>query len=282
MGLLAGKVAVITGGTRGLGLAIAQAYVREGAAVMVASRSERSVAEAMAELQQQGALAEGMACDVGDLRQVEELAQRTLHTFGGLDVWVNNAGLSAPYGPTVGVSAEAFAAATQTNIMGTYHGSVVALRHFLPRRQGKLINMLGRGDKGPQPFQNAYASSKAWIARFTQALAKENQASGVGIFALNPGLMLTDMVTRPEVVAGYEEQVKPLATMLRMWGNPPSVPAERAVWLASAATDGKTGLTERVLTPGRMLSGLLSEGLGRLTGRRWPEVELHIHTAGDK
>jgi NAD(P)-dependent dehydrogenase (short-subunit alcohol dehydrogenase family) len=267
--MLDGKVAVITGGSRGLGLAIARAYVREGAAVVIASRSEGAVAEAVQALKQAGARAVGMACDVGNLAEVQALADLALRTYGALDLWVNNAAVSPAYGPTASVPPEAFAAAVQTNILGTYHGSIVALRHFVPRRQGKLINLLGMGDNRNAPFQSAYASSKAWANRFTQGLAKEYEGSGVGIFALNPGLMLTDLVLRPEVLRGWEERIKPLATVLRMWGNPPEVPAEKAVWLASAATDGKTGLILRQLTPGRMLAGLLRDRLARR-----PDVKL--------
>src|SRR5574341_234567 len=100
-GLLQGKVAVITGGTRGLGLAIAQAYAREGAAVVVTSRSTAAVDQTVSSLQAEAAQAIGRPCDVGELSQVEALTVHALEAFGYLDVWVNNAGISAPYGPTM-------------------------------------------------------------------------------------------------------------------------------------------------------------------------------------
>jgi len=192
-------------------------------------------------------LADGIACDVGDAVQVRLLAERAVSRFGHIDIWVNNAGLSGPYGPTVDVPDDQYRAVLQTNIFGTYHGSRVALEHFLRNGGEKLTNLLGRGDKQPVPLQNAYASSKAWVRAFTKALAEEYRDRNIGVFALNPGLVLTDMVLNVSAIAGYEDRMHPFETITRMWGKPPEVPAQRAVWLASGATDGKTGIEVRVL-----------------------------------
>ena len=115
---LEGKVVVITGGTRGLGLAIAQACAADGAAVVIASRSSKAVEEAVSALRQQGARASGMAVDVGRLDEVQKLAEHALASFGRMDVWVNNAGTAGPYGPTLDFSAEAFHQVVSTNILG--------------------------------------------------------------------------------------------------------------------------------------------------------------------
>lgn len=276
MGLLQGKTAVITGGTRGLGLCIARAMVREGAAVVVASRSEGSVAEAVAELRAAGGKAEGFACDVADQAGVEALADCARQSLGGFDVWVNNAALSSPYGPTASVPTDLWKQAVQTNILGAYHGSVVALRHFLPPGKGKLINIVGRGDTGPAPFQTAYGSSKAFIRNFTLAMAKEYKSTGIGIFSYNPGLMLTDLVSAPSAVEGYEERVKVLGVVLKLLATHPEEPAEQVLWLASAATDGKTGLALRLSTPLRWLGRAAAAGLGRLLGRKFEPVPITV------
>jgi NAD(P)-dependent dehydrogenase (short-subunit alcohol dehydrogenase family) len=267
MGVLEGKVAVITGSTRGLGLAIAQAYAREGAAVVVSSRTPRSVEQAVEGLKVQGYRVAGLPCDVADLDQVEALAETAVREFGRLDVWVNNAGLSAPYGPTASIPPEYINTVIQTNILGTYHGSLAALRRFTAQRSGKLINLLGRGAKNPVPFQNAYASSKAWVRSFSKTMAKEYKDSGAGIYLFNPGLVLTDMVTQVEGVAGYTERLKALNTVLRLWGNPPEIPAQKAVWLASEATDGKTGLEVSMLSTGRLVGGAVKELVRRVLGK---------------
>ena len=146
---------------------------------------------------------------------------------------------------------------------------------MVPRGRGKLINVVGRGEKQPVPLQNAYASSKAWLRNFTVSMAKEYKASGVGIYSFNPGLVLTDMLSQVEAMEGYAEKLRPLETVSRMWGNPPEVPAARAVWLASAATDGKTGLEINVLSPQVMVRGLLRELKLRLT-RQVPPTALQV------
>jgi len=239
MGALNGKVAVITGGTRGLGLAIARAYIREGAAVVVASRSPEAVERAVATLRTGDVRVSGIACDVGNLTQIQALKRHVLDTYGQLDVWINNAGIAGPYGATAHIAPDMFTAVLQTNIIGVYYGSWVAMQHFLPRHVGKLINILGAGARRPMPMQNAYTSSKGWIKNFTAILAQEYKESGVGVYAFNPGMMITDLLTRVDAIEGYEGRLTSFDTVIRMFGKPPEVPAEKVVWLGSSATDGK-------------------------------------------
>jgi NAD(P)-dependent dehydrogenase (short-subunit alcohol dehydrogenase family) len=279
MASLQDKVIVITGSTRGLGLAIARACADEGAQVVVSSRSAEAVDHAVGELRAAGRTASGMPCDVSDLAQVEALAAHAVETFGRFDVWINNAGYAAPYGPTAHVPPQLFMRSVQTNIVGTYHGSIVALRAFLPQRRGKLINVLGRGSDGkPTAMQNAYAATKSWERVFTSAMAQEYKESGVGIFAINPGMMSTEMLTDLTAVSGYEKRLQAMPTIIRMWAKPPEVPAQKVVWLASSATDGKTGLEINEMTRGLMLGGALREGLRRLTRQPAPPMEMHVAT----
>ena len=275
---LQGKVAVITGGSRGLGLAIARTYAQAGAAVVIASRSQASVEKAVAELQSEGAQVAGLSVDVANPAQVADLRALALDRFGQLDIWVNNAGLSAPFGPTVSVEPDRFVSVVNTNILGTYHGSMTAMQHFLGQNQGKLINLLGMGSDKPIARQNAYASSKAWIRNFTLALAEEYKETGIGIFAFNPGLVLTEMIGQVQAVAGFEEKVRPLETVTRLWANPADVPAAQALWLASAATDGKTGLEKTVLTRTAVVSGIAAEGVRRLLRRPSPTPPLEVES----
>ncbi len=260
MDMLKDKVAVVTGSSKGLGLAIAQAFAREGAAVMLSGRSEQALKDAVAALEGQGLRASWMLADVGDLEQIKALAQRTVDVFGRIDIWVNNAGYAGVYGPTIEIEAQDFERVVRTNILGEYYGSLVAVQQFLKQDgSGKLINLLGRGDKTPVAFQNAYGSSKAWVRNFTLALAKEQKQSGIGIFAFNPGLVETDLLYKVSAVQGYEKRLKNFGAIIRLWANPPSVPAKSVVWLASSATDGKTGLEVQVLTPRKQLAGALRE-----------------------
>ena len=267
MAILRDKVAVVTGSSKGLGLAIAQAFAREGAVVVLSGRSAQALQDAATELEQQGARASWLLTDVSDLEQIKALAQHTVEQFGRIDIWVNNAGYAGIYGPTLEIDPQGFERVIRTNILGEYYGSLVAVQQFLAQGSGgKLINLLGRGDKTPVAFQNAYGSSKAWVRNFTLALAKEQKKSGIGIFAFNPGLVETDLLYKVEVVKGYEKQLKGFGAIIRLWANPPAVPAERVVWLASSATDGKTGLEVQILTPRKQLAGALRE-LRRLLKR---------------
>ncbi|HVU11248.1 MAG TPA: SDR family oxidoreductase [Phototrophicaceae bacterium] len=259
MGSLVGKVAVITGSSRGLGYAIAETYAREGAAVVLSARGASTLDEAVKALAAKGYRVSGFTCDVGSLDQVRALADHAVKTFGRLDIWVNNAGVAGVFGPTVSIPVDRFERVVQTNILGTYYGSITALGYFLPQRSGKLINLQGRGDDRAVPFQNAYGPSKTWIRSFTKALAQEYADSGVGIYAFNPGLVDTDMLRQIDSIPGYEGRLKRFSTVIQMWANDPDVPAERALWLASSATDGKTGLEVQVLN-----RGVVFRGIGRL------------------
>ena len=278
MGALDGKIAVITGSTRGIGLAIAEAYAREGAAVVISSRTQAAVDATVQRLQETGYRAAGLACDVSQPEQVSALAALAVQTFGKVDIWFNNAGLETAYGPTMSYSAEDFTKVVQTNILGVYHGSRTALQLFLPQRSGKLINMVGKGYKGPAPYQNAYGSSKAWVLSFTKALAQEYADSGVDILNFSPGMVITDMLTQFDVVQGHEHRLKAFPAVLRILGRKPDYPARKAVWAASSATDGKTGLLVNSFSYLVGLQGLFKE-LTRLIARRPSDLpEIHMRS----
>ena len=277
MKMLTNKVAVITGGSRGLGFVIAQAYAREGASVVVASRSFASVEQAVTDIQSEGGDASGLASDVVDLEQVRALADHSITKFGSLDIWVNNAGLSCPYGPTITIPPERVSNLINTNIMGVYNGSIVAMQQFVNQRSGKLINIIGRGARRPVTMQNAYASSKAWVRNFTLALAKETKHSGVGVYLFNPGLVSTDMMQNLHFIQGYEGQLKTFKTIARLWSTNPDVPARKAVWLASPATDSSTGLEINLIGPKAIFRGIASEAIRFLLNR--PARKLDIEAS---
>jgi NAD(P)-dependent dehydrogenase (short-subunit alcohol dehydrogenase family) len=274
MGQLDGKVAVITGGTRGFGLSIARAFAQNGARVVVASRSQQSVNEAVALIQAEGGLASGKAVDVANLEQVQALAEHAIACFGRLDIWVNNAGMAGPYGPTLGFDPKEFTQVVQTNILGVYYGSRTALHYFVAQGSGKLINVLGHGYNRPVPWQNAYGASKAWDRSFTKALAEETKGSQVGVFSFNPGMILTELLTNVQVIEGSEQRLKSFPSVVRMWAKPPEVLAQKMVWVASSATDGKTGLLVNLFSPGVMLGGLLKEGVRAVL--RKPAADMNV------
>ena len=277
MNKLAGKVAVITGASRGLGKAIAYSFAREGAKVILSARSREDITQNAAELRQEGYEAAAFACDVADPQQVDALARYAIQTYDHFDIWVNNAGIGGPYGATYDLSPAQFLSVLQTNMFGVYYGSMLAMRHFLPRSSGKLINVLGAGARKPAPNQNAYGSSKAWIRVFTLALAAESKKSGVGVFDLQPGLMDTDLLT--EVVT-FQEHASRLHNfmpfLIRAGSKKPEVAARKALWLASSATDGKTGLDVSVGSTFTVTLGFLREGLRSLLHLPARTVEMNV------
>jgi NAD(P)-dependent dehydrogenase (short-subunit alcohol dehydrogenase family) len=277
MRALRGKVAVVTGASRGLGKAIATLFAREGAKVVLAARSKKDIKQNAAELRAEGLEADYFPCDVSDPEQVEALARFAIQTHGGFDIWVNNAGTAGPYGATLDLTPEQFLSVQKTNIHGTYYGSRTSLRHFLTRNSGKLINVLGAGARGPVANQNAYGSTKAWIRVFTLALAKEYKDSRVGIHALHPGLMNTDLLTDVVTFAPYEKRLRGfMPFLIRAAGRKPEIPARKALWLASNATDGKTGLEISVSSPLTFLFGFLREGLRQSLHRPTRAIEMNI------
>jgi NAD(P)-dependent dehydrogenase (short-subunit alcohol dehydrogenase family) len=228
MGALDGRVAVVTGAGRGLGRALCRRLAAHGARVVVSSRQAEAVSAVEKELSDAGFQALGVPCDVTRRGEVDALAAETLTRYGRIDIWVNNAGASAPYGPTRDIDESAFMSATSTIIWGTYFGSMTALRH-LPRPGGVLVNLVGRGETSPVPFQTAYASGKSWVRNFTLALATEERPGGLGVIAFQPGLMDTRLVMEPGVLRAYEKQMGALAVVARLWGDAPDVAAERLV-----------------------------------------------------
>jgi NAD(P)-dependent dehydrogenase (short-subunit alcohol dehydrogenase family) len=271
------RVAVVTGSTRGLGRAIVEAYAREGARVVVSSRAPEAVDAMTRDLQERGWPATGLACDVTDPEQVEALAAHAVARFGRIDLWVNNAGSSAPWARTLDVPRDSYERVVQTNILGGYYGSVTALRQMLPRGSGKLINLIGLGARGPAPFANAYGPSKAWVLNFTLGLTREYRRSGVGIFVFGPGMVLTEMLTHIHAIGEEARRgLRLLPLALRLLARSPEEAAARAVWIASSATDGQTGKvyeTPRLL---RLSQSLAREARRLLTRQPAPTIPLTI------
>lgn len=276
MNQLTGKTAVITGGTRGFGLAIARLFVQEGARVVIASRSAGAVDAAVTDLKTiSDGHVTGIPADVSIAGDIDRLAQHAVDTFGGFDIWVNNAAVSPPYGRTCDLAPDAVTAAFAVNIHGTYYGSITAVKHFLARGSGKLINVLGDGATRLTPMQSAYGSSKAWMRSFTLSMAKEYADTGIGIHLIQPGLMLTDMVRRVEVIAGDDDRMKVFPKVLQLLAYPPEVSARRVLALASARTDGRTGLEWQGVSRRRVMVNALVRAVRAWLGKLpLPDVDV--------
>lgn len=241
---LQGRVAVVTGSTQGIGLIIAQALSAAGAKVVVCSRSQAAVEDACSQLKGSEHQVFGLPCDVADPEQVENLAQQTLDKFGQIDVWFNNAAVNRYFGPALDLPADHWREVIDTNLNGTYYGTMTALRHMLPRDQGKIINMLGAGaqDSPGDSYLSAYATSKAAARRLTLVVAEDYKKTGVSVLGMNPGLFSSQLTKQIQPLNDEaRRRMKILDFGLRWLTTSPQTIAQTAVRIASDATNGKTG-----------------------------------------
>jgi NAD(P)-dependent dehydrogenase (short-subunit alcohol dehydrogenase family) len=189
---------VITGGSRGIGLSLAQRFLELGCRVTLAGRTESSTRAAVQQLIESvpahaGAV-EGVACDVSVAAQLEQLWQRA-SARAPVDVWINNAGAAAKLAPLWELPAEALQSVIDTNVRGVLLGSWVALRGMRERGSGVIYNLEGFGADGSvYPGVLSYGASKRAVAYITKALASEARATGVRVCSIDPGAVHTDMV----------------------------------------------------------------------------------------
>ena len=272
-GVLRGRVAVVTGSTRGLGFAIARRLGRQGATVVVSSRSEADVAAAVERLRAEGISVFGQRCDTGEFADVEALRDEALR-HGTLDIWVNNAGVSGVYGPTASTPVEDFTRVVRTNILGIFHGSRVALPVLLAQGHGDLVNVYGQGDQGPVALQNAYASSKRWVRQFTETLRRETKGTGVRVHGMNPGLVMTDLLGRITSQPGYEQRLGGLQIVVALWGQTPDEAAQPLLDLVTSDAPEFRDLTKVAL----VTRGVRNVLAGRL--RRANRMPLDVTVLG--
>ena len=270
---LRGRVAVVTGSTRGLGLAMARLLGRHGATVVLAARSDAAVAAAVERLNAEGIAVSGRHCDTGELADVEDLRDEAL-SRGTLDIWVNNAGTSGVFGPTATTPVDDFTRVVRTNILGTFHGSRVALPVFLNQGHGDLVNIYGQGDRGPVALQNAYASSKRWVRQFTETVRRETRSTGVRVHGMNPGLVVTDMLRHVTSQPGYGQRLGGLQVVVGLWGQTPDDAARPLLELVTS-----NAAEFRYLTKTTMVTrGMRSVLAGRL--RRASRMPLDVTVLG--
>lgn len=258
------QIVVITGSTRGFGYAIAEAMLKAGATVVISGRSQAALRKAVKTLQKLGNVT-GIVCDVRRERQVYALARQVMNRFGRIDTWVNNAGYSASAGRILETQPGEALDMFMANDMGTFHGTRAALRFMLERKQGTLVNIYGNGSfLGPASPTALYGATKAWVASFTRSLAKEIEGSGVRLVGFSPGMLLTDMLSSPNVVGTYRDELKKsYGFVLRLLAGSPQKAAEQ---LVSALQSDRGQFSEyRLFKPWSPLRGLLRIGWENLT-----------------
>ena len=190
---LAGKVALITGGSRGIGKAVAAVYAREGAAVFLCGRKEAGVRKTIEEIESAGGRASGRAGDVGKIEDIRRIVQSTIAEFGSIDVLVNNASLLGPRVPIAGYPLEAWEEVLRVNLTGIFAMSQEVLKAMIPKRQGSIINVSSGVGRIGKARWGAYGASKFGVEGLTQGLAEELKDLGIRVNAVNPGPTRTEM-----------------------------------------------------------------------------------------
>lgn len=187
-----GKVALVTGSTRGLGKAIAQRLAAEGAAVAVTGRRAEAAERVAAELRDAGGKAAGFALEVGSAQSVESLVEAVEAALGPVDILVNNAGIVKDQ-LLVRMSEEEWDAVFETNVKGAYLCSRRVLRGMIKKRWGRIVNISSVVGLIGNPGQANYAATKAALIGFTKSLAREVASRGITVNAVAPGFIASDM-----------------------------------------------------------------------------------------
>lgn len=245
---LEGQVAIITGAGRGIGRAIALAYAREGAQLVLASRSAGELEETAQEVRSLGAQALVVPTDVVDRDQVDRMVSQVMDQHCTIDVLVNNAGSAGPLGALHEADPDRWVNTLQVNLFGTYYCSRAVLPAMIKQDRGRIVNICAGGAITPYPLFSAYVASKVGIMRIAEVMALELAGSNVRVNCVCPGGVATRMLegNRDDAeAAGLTELRDYISGVLAGNGESPDVAAELAVFLAS---DDSGTLSGRVFT----------------------------------
>ncbi|MBK9363615.1 MAG: SDR family oxidoreductase [Rubrivivax sp.] len=245
-GRLAGRHALITGASRGIGRAIALAYAAEGAELVLVATKREALEQTQALAHGAGAKAHVQVCDVSDRAAVQAMVDAAIAAMGQVDVLVNNAGVYHA-ARLVDTEPEAFDRVMRVNVYGAFHVLQLVLRHMQQRRAGQVVNIASTAGKWGSMNQSAYNASKHALVGLTRCAALEMGGFGVTVNAICPGFVQTDMLGEFEAHARILGL--PFETVLENGRNrvplkrflQPEEIASLAVYLGSAESRGMTG-----------------------------------------
>ena len=232
-----GKVAVVTGGGSGIGLAISARLAADGAAVAVLDRNGASADEAAALITDRGGRAIGVEADVTDRAGVEVAVDHIAQQLGRPTILVNNAGLEQ-FGPFLKIDPETWQRVHTVNLTGTYHCCQVVIPHMLEAGWGRIVNISSSSAQGGQPYMAAYVSSKAAVIGLTKSLALEFGPKGITVNTIPPGFIDTPMLRANEAkgrLGGPVEEHEG-RTPVRRIGQPEDIAAATAFLVTEEAS----------------------------------------------
>jgi NAD(P)-dependent dehydrogenase (short-subunit alcohol dehydrogenase family) len=236
------RTVLVTGGSRGIGRAVAQKFLEEGASVIIAARTTAEVRAAVGELGRVGRL-RGISGDVSRRTDVQKIVRTAERISGAVDVLVNAAGVQPPIGAFAEVDIRRWMDNIEINLIGTALCCRAALPAMVARGRGKIVNFSGGGANNSRPNFSAYAAAKAGIVRFTEVLADELRPHGIQVFAVSPGIVRTRMIEEilatPAERAGSEYEA--VRAKERTGFDSARTAAELVSFLASPAAEGLSG-----------------------------------------
>jgi NAD(P)-dependent dehydrogenase (short-subunit alcohol dehydrogenase family) len=236
MGLLAGKSVVLTGASRGIGAAAAEAMAAEGAALLLLARSAEGITSLATRLRRNGVQAEAMTCDVAEFSQVQAAVARAREAFGRIDAMINNAGVIEPIGPLASVDPRAWSHAVDINLKGVFNGMRAVLPEMRAQGGGVIVNLGSGAAHTPLEGWSHYCAAKAATAMLTRCAHLENRGRGIRVFSLSPGTVATDMQRRIKASG-----INPVSQMDFASHAPPEDPARALVWLLTEEAAGFAG-----------------------------------------
>lgn len=243
---LEGRSALITGASQGLGLAIARAYVRAGAHVLLCARGAEALDHARSEVAALGSPDQHVLALTADVSRTDDVAAvaKAALELPHLQILVNNAGVYGPIGPIEDVDWDHWVEGIATNVFGSILMCRALLPHFKRNRYGKIVQLSGGGATNPLPRLSAYAASKAAIVRFAETLAEEVRGSGIDVNCIAPGALntrlLDEVLTAGPDRAGDAFYARSLKQK-KDGGTPLERGADLAVFLGASSSDGLTG-----------------------------------------
>lgn len=186
---LDGLVALVSGGSRGVGRLLSTRLARAGAAVGLIARSSLDLADAVSEISLAGGMAAAACADITDRRAAADAVSALRDRLGTADVLINNAGVSGPIGPAWEAPPAEWWRAVEVNLGGAFILTQLALTHMVAEGRGRIINITSYAGVYRWPLLSAYAASKAALVKLTETLAEESRPHGVSVFSVDPGLL---------------------------------------------------------------------------------------------